>query len=196
LAQWIYTNIHLANTSAPFCATGNSAAGEELGLALAHYGLGSMFAMVELTSGPPFARQDWGCDCQHGGATDVCGTHGNFCVGAAAAENIIDPAYSAPLCSQELLNHTTTSDTIFYHDSVVAPDSVFAYPNTYVKFLYGSLDLASTPNQGHAWASAITSSEAEACVANVGHSIPNYLNGAQQIINDITQYCKLPGGKQ
>jgi len=196
LAQWIYTNIHLANTSAPFCATGNSAAGEELGLALAHYGLGSMFAMVELTSGPPFARQDWGCDCQHGGATDVCGTHGNFCVGAAAAENIIDPAYSAPLCSQELLNHTTTSDTIFYHDSVVAPDSVFAYPNTYVKFLYGSLDLASTPNQGHAWASAITSSEAEACVANVGHSIPNYLNGAQQIIDDITQYCKLPGGKQ
>jgi hypothetical protein len=194
LAQWIYTSIHLANTGAPFCATGTSSGGEAIGLGMAHYGLGSIFAMVEPTSGPPFARQDWACDCRQLPASNPCGVRGTFCVGLGDAQSFIDPAYSTPLCSQEVSNHSTSSDAIFYQDSVVAPDSAFAYPQTFVKFLYGALDLVS-PNQGHTWASAITSSKAESCVADAGHSLPNYLDGAQQIASDILTYCKLPGGQ-
>jgi hypothetical protein len=158
--------------------------------------MGSIFDMVEPTSGPPFARQDWACDCQYTRANNPCGVYGNFCVGPVVAGNFIDPAYPAPLCSQEILNHSNTYDATFYHDSVVAPDSVFAYPHTFVKFLYGSLDSAPPPNQGHTWASAITGSKAESCAPNSGHALPNYLDGAQQIVNDLLQYCKLPGGKQ
>jgi hypothetical protein len=195
LAQWIYTNIHLANTTAPFCATGNSSGAQLIGLALTHYGLGSIFAMVEPTSGPPFARQDWACDCLPAPVINPCGASGNFCIGPSDAQSFVDPAYSAPICSQEASTHSTTNDSIFYHDSVAAPDSVFAYPNTFVKFLYGALDLG-PPNQGHTWASAITSSKAESCVANAGHSLPIYLDGAQQIASDILKYCKLPSGQR
>ena len=194
MAQWIYSNIHLANTAAPFCATGNSSGAQLIGLALTHYGLGSIFAMVEPTSGPPFARQDWACDCLQPHATSPCGASGNFCVGLSNAQSYIDPAYPAPICSQETLNHSTTNDATFYQDSVVAPDSVFAYPNTFVKFLYGSLDLG-PPTQAHTWASAITSAKAESCIADAGHTLPDYLDAAQQIANDILNYCKLPGHK-
>jgi hypothetical protein len=194
LAQWVYTNIHLANTAAPFCATGNSSGAELIGQALTHYGLGSIFAMVEPTSGPPFARQDWACDCLQPAVTNPCGLKQNFCVGLANAQNFIDPAYSAPLCSQEVSNYSTSNDAIFYHDSVVAVDAVLTYPKTFVKFLYGALD-SSPPNQGHLWSSTITSSKTEACIADAAHTIPDYLDGAQQIANDILQYCKLsPGG--
>ena len=195
LAQWIYTSVHLANSAAPFCATGNSSGAQLIGLALTHYGLSSIFAMVEPTSGPPFARQDWACDCTHPPAYNPCGVHASFCVGLANAQNFIDPAYPTPVCSQEVLSHSTTNDSIFYRDSVVAPDSVLAYPNTFVKFLYGTLD-AGAPIQGHTWASAITSSKSESCVADAGHTLPNYLDAAQQIASDILNYCKLPDGQR
>jgi hypothetical protein len=147
--------------------------------------------MIEPTSGPPFARQDWACDCNQSNATNPCGVRASYCVGTTDAQSFIDPEYAAPLCSQEVASHSTTYDATFYQDSVVAPDSVYSYPNTFVKFLYGALD-TSAPNQGHTWESAITGSKAESCVAGVGHSLPSSLAGAQQIAADILTYCKLP----
>ena len=128
-------------------------------------------------------------------AYNPCGVHASFCVGLVNAQSFIDPAYPTPICSQEALSHSTTNDSIFYHDSVVAPDSVPAYPNTFGKFLYGTLD-AGTPIQGHTWASAITSSKSESCLADAGHTLPNYLDASQQIASDILNYCKLPGGQR
>ena len=194
LAEWIYTNIHLANTTAPFCATGNSSGAQLIGLALAHYGMGSLFTMVEPTSGPPFARQDWACDCLQPQIANPCGVPQGFCVGLGNAQKYIDPAYPAPLCSDEVQTRTTTYDSTFLHDSILAPDAVFAYPNTFVNFVYGTQDPSTASNQGHAWASAITSSKAESCIADAQHNIPDVLDGAQQIANDIVTYCKLPSG--
>jgi trimeric autotransporter adhesin len=190
LSQWVYTNI--GSTSTPFCATGNSGGSELIGQSLAHYGQGSIFAMVEATSGPPYARQDWGCDCVQPFTTNPCGVYANYCVGGNA-KNFIDPAYAPPTsCYQEVLNKTTTYDSIFLNDSVMSPDAVIHYPNTYVKFLFGGLD-STAPNQGQLWESAITSSKSEACIADSGHVIPDVLDGAQQIATDILTYCKLPG---
>jgi len=194
LAEWIYTNIHLANTTAPFCATGNSSGAQLIGLALAHYGMGSLFTMVEPTSGPPFARQDWACDCLQPQIANPCGVPQGFCVGLGNAQKYIDPAYPAPLCSDEVQTRTTTYDSTFLHDSILAPDAVFAYPNTFVNLVYGTQDPSTASNQGHAWASAITSSKAESCIADAQHNIPDVLDGAQQIANDIVTYCKLPSG--
>ena len=193
MAHWIYTNIHQANTTAPFCATGNSAGAQEIGLALTHYGLGSIFAMVEPTSGPPFARQDWACDCLQAAPANSCGGGRGYCVGLINAQNFIDPAYSEPLCSEETSTHTTTSDAIFLHDSVMAPDAVLSYPNTFVKFLFGGKDVSGIANEGETWQTAITTSKASACIADAPHPIPDVLDGAQQIANDILTYCKLQG---
>jgi|HubBroStandDraft_5_1064220.scaffolds.fasta_scaffold72560_2 hypothetical protein len=191
LAQWVYTNIHQGNSEAPYCATGNSAGGQQIGLALAHYGLDSIFAMVEPTSGPPFSRQDWACDCSHALAVNPCGVLQGYCVGLPNAEDFIDPAYSAPICSDEVKTHSTTYDSIFLQDSVMAPDARLSYPNTFVKFLFGGLDNSTAANQGHTWESAITSSKAEACVADADHQLPNSLAGADQITSDLLTYCQI-----
>ena len=194
IAQWIYTTIHLANKSAPFCATGNSGGAEVIGLALSHYGLGSIFAMVEPTSGPPFAHQDWACDCLQPPAINPCGISQGYCVGLEDAQNFIDPAYTPPVsCSYEVENLSTIYDKAYFlPDSILSSDAVLNYPNTFVNFLYGTLDTSTAPNQGHLWEEAITSSKAESCVANAPHNMPDSLEGAQQIASDLLQYCKLP----
>jgi hypothetical protein len=196
LAQWIYNNIHLANKGAPFCATGNSGGSAIIGLAMAHYGMGSIFTMVEPTSGPPFSRQDWACDWQHSPQTDPCGNPDRgFGIAEADAVMFIDPAYAPPVsCSYEVEHLSTIYDSTFLPDSVMSPDAVLNYPNTFVKFLYGGMDTSTAPNQGHLWESAITSSKAEACVADAGHSMPDSQDAAQQIASDILTYCKLPAG--
>jgi hypothetical protein len=192
MAQWIYTNIHQGNSEAPYCATGNSAGSQEIGLALTHYGLGSIFAMVEPTSGPPFARQDWACDCAQRKAVNPCGVLQGYCVGLPNAESFIDPAYAAPLCSQEVETHSTIYDAIFLQDSVMAPDAELSYPHTFVKFLFGGRDTSTAPNQGETWDAAITSSKANSCVADADHEIPNSLDGAEEIASDLLTFCKLP----
>jgi hypothetical protein len=60
--NWVYHNLR-SGLSAPLCASGNSAGAEQIGLGLAHYGLGSILSMAELTVGPPFAREDYSCEC-------------------------------------------------------------------------------------------------------------------------------------
>jgi hypothetical protein len=189
MAQWIYTNIHLANAASPFCATGNSAGSAQIALAMTHYGLGSIFAMVEPTAGPPFARQDWGCDCLQAPATNPCGRTNTFCLGGNS--QFIDAAYPAPYCSQEVATHNTDYDAIFLHDSALAPDAVLSYPHTFVKFLYGGQDGTTASNQGFSWQKAITTSTAGECVADAPHSMANVLDAAQKIASDLLTYCKI-----
>jgi hypothetical protein len=201
LAQWIYNNIHLANKSAPFCATGNSGGAQLIGLAMARYGMGSIFAMVEPTSGPPFARQDWACDWQEPPTTGPCGNPDlGFGLPQSDAANFVDPAYAKPVsCLFEVDNQknkaeATLYDPIFLNDSVASPDAELNYPNTFVNFLYGGTDTSTAPNQGHLWEAAITSSKAESCVADAGHSMPDSEDAAQQIASDLLKYCILPAG--
>lgn len=192
VADWVYTNVHQDLDQAPMCATGNSDGGEVIGQALAHYGLASIFAMVEPTSGPPFSRQDWACDCLHPSAVDSCGNFLSYCVGVDAAENFIDPAYPGPYCSEEMENHSTIFDSIFLQDSILAPDGVLSYPKTNVRFLYGGLDISAAPVQGRLWEDAITSSTSSQCLPDAPHEIPDVLDGAEQIATDILNGCKLP----
>jgi hypothetical protein len=192
IALWIYDNVHQKGTDLPFCATGNSGGGEQIGEALAHYGLAPIFAMVEPTSGPPFARQDWACDCLQPEITNVCGNVQGYCVGLSNAKRFVDPAYSAPLCSEEVTTHDTTYDAIFLQDSIMAPDAELSYPHTFVKFIYGGQDTGAAANQGQLWEDAITTLKDEACVEDAPHNIADVLDGAEQIAHDILTYCQLP----
>ena len=194
LSQWIYNNIHQGSTSAPLCATGNSGGAQAIGESMAHYNGGSLFAMVEPSSGPSFSNMVDACQCSAPNVPLVCNSAHKVtqCVGYTPAKNYVDPAYPGPWCSTAVNDHDTLHQAEFLSDSVQSPDATLAYPNTNVRFLYGTDDLSSAPALGDDWRTVITTPSSYSCVAGTQHGIADTLAGAQQLASDMIQYCKLP----
>ncbi|HTS36613.1 MAG TPA: hypothetical protein VMH04_13140 [Candidatus Solibacter sp.] len=189
LAQWVYTNIHQSNTSAPFCATGESGGAAAISFSLSHYALGSIFNMVELDSGPPFGRVDYGCTCTGQSPVSPCGTRNHSCFGTGStAERLIDSAYGNTDCD----THTTNDATLWDHDSISSPDANFSFPHTDVHFVFGGKDVSSAVPQGLLFANRIKSQKEIECVADAQHDITEVQDGANLIISDLTTYCKIP----
>jgi hypothetical protein len=188
-AKWIYENVHVGGSANPFCATGNSGGSGAIAYALAHYGLGALFDMVEPTSGPPFGRIDHGCICDQPPVPTACGTMMPECYGGAAA-SILDPAYGSAICSSAGQTHDMTNAALFLMDSVVSPDATLSYPCTDVHNLYGGMDGTSAVPLGYDWISKVTSKKTVACLANDMHPIPSAMDGAQMIANDLIMFCK------
>src|SRR4029077_2777946 len=72
MVQWAHDTIRTANT--PFCATGDSAGVAALGYVTADYGMAPEINMLEMASGPPFARIDQGCLCNGVSVQNPCAT--------------------------------------------------------------------------------------------------------------------------
>jgi hypothetical protein len=192
LARWVYDNINLGGASEPLCATGESAGGQQIGESLAHYGLDSILAMVEPTSGPPFSRLDYACICDAGQKSTPCGEGvQSQCLSLSNAKKFVDTAYSSPICSNALTTRSTANQAQFLSDSVQSPDATLTYPHTYVNFIYGGRDDSSAVTLGQDWQSVIRTKSAFACVANAPHDIADVLDGAQQIARDIVANCHL-----
>ncbi len=188
VSQWVHDNLATAGT--PYCATGNSAGGEAIGMALAHYGQNGLWNFVEPTSGPPFARQDYACVCTQAGLNASChGGLANLCVGTATAKSVLDPTYSNTNCSDAVSSHSTAHQAQFLSDSVVTPEAAVSYPNTVVRFVYGGQDNGSAEIQGAEWGNSITTPTSSVCVPTAPHSLPNDLAGAQQVGNDLVAFC-------
>jgi len=197
LVKWVQENI--APSTVPLCATGTSAGAGLIGYAMAHYGGTSLFKMVEPTSGPPFSRLDYSCECNQPDLPDPCvaGQLLTQCVGPKNAQDYIDPAYSTPtttstICSGDETSHSTANAAQFLSDSILSPEATLTYPGTYVHFAWGGQDTSSAPVMGQLWEEVITpaSGTAFACVADAPHDMADVLDGAQQILNDLTNYCK------
>jgi hypothetical protein len=189
-AEWIYTNIHQGGTAAPLCATGNSGGSGLIAYALAHYGMGSILAMVEPTSGPPFGRIDWGCLGTSPAITmgaDACGQTLSPTYPSEIASSLLDTAYGNNTCSTQQSSAAGT----FLNDSIMSPQTALSYPATDVHVLYGSLDTSSAVPQGWEWSSAIQSKHTISCVAGAPHGIPDTTQGATQISNDLINFCHL-----
>lgn len=188
ISQWVKNNLVAAGS--PYCATGNSAGGEAIGSALTHYGLNGLWDFVEVTSGPPFARQDLACICTAAGVNASChGGLANLCIGTTTAKQVIDPTYNNTNCSSATTSHSKTHSAQFVSDSVVSPEATVGYPNTVVRFLFGGLDNGSAEIQAGEWQSEITTPVTSLCVPTAPHAMPNDLAGAQQIGNDLVTYC-------
>jgi hypothetical protein len=191
-----YVHDNLLNASTPLCASGNSAGGQLIGESMAHYGSADMLAFAELSSGPPFGRVDYACENTQPAATSPCsGANDRLAVQPATSMKFIDPAYPGAWCSSAYATHSTVHQAQFVKDSIVLRDSVLNYPSTFVNFLFGQDDTTSAIRQGLLYQGAIASPTATECAAGVGHTVEDYLPGAQQVAADIIRYCKLPPKK-
>ena len=188
--QWVYSNIHQSDSTRPMCATGNSGGAGAIGYALAHYGLDPILAMVAPTSGPVMGRVDYGCICNQPAKPTPCGGPAGECYGRDAVK-FIDPAYGSNICSSAELTHDTTNQALFYSDSVASADALFAYPKTDVHLLFGGLDDSAAVPLGMEWGVLITTKNTVECVADAPHPIPDVLDGATTIANDLINYCRL-----
>jgi hypothetical protein len=196
VTQWIYDNIQ-ANTSIPYCATGNSGGAGVLAYALSQYNSSNILSMAEVTSGPPTGRLDWGCGCVEGKLAVQCGSATTLgtCFGNADAP-VWDPAYN-PTATPGVCTNAVNGIlppgglNFFLNDSAEAPGGNFNYPHTFVNVVFGGSDNSSAIPIGQDWLNNITSSKAQACVPGGVHSLANTLAGAQQIANDLINFCKL-----
>jgi hypothetical protein len=190
-AQWIYDNIHKGANTAPMCATGNSAGSGLIAYSLAHYGMGSVFSMVEPTSGPPFSRIDQGCLCTAQPltvGTGACGPRSiTLCYPNGDATTFFDPAYGNNACSTQDASYADT----FLNDSITSPDATLSYPKTDVHVLYGGQDGTVAVSQGWEWSSAIQSNHAISCIQDASHELPDAADAATQITNDLTTFCRI-----
>ena len=189
LVEWIYTNIHQSSTTAPYCATGESGGAAAISYSLSHYGLGAIFNMVELDSGPPFGRLDYGCLCNGQSPVSPCGTRNRSCFGAGStAQRLAITAYGNNDCATE----NASDATLWDHDSISSPDANYSYPHTDVHFLFGGKDVSSAVPQGLLFANRIKTQKEIACVPDAEHDITEVLDGANQIVSDLSTYCKVP----
>jgi hypothetical protein len=221
VANWVYQNIHNANPGAPFCATGNSGGAGAIGYAVFNYGLDTIFAMIETTSGPPMTRIDLGCSApgsnSYGGKTACTSPPPSnldmsYSVGSQSGDGtagIIDTAYqsvgatSPTPCSDGVNGISTTNGLRFQSDSIdYAPSKSPAIPIpdslTTVNVVFGGDDGSNAVPQGETWWASIGAIPAQpkpnqACVQDAPHAIPAAPSGdgVTQIVNDITSLCKV-----
>lgn len=190
-AQWVHDNIRAGNTA--FCATGNSAGSAAAAYALAHYGMGSVFNMLEETSGPPFTRLDHGCICDQPPVQTVCGQGALSECYHSDGNAYVDPAYNplGHICSSAEDSHDTTNKQKFINDSIMAPDATTSFPNTDIHFVFGGLDDGAAEPQAMIWIPTITakSSIPVDCVADAPHMIADVQDGAEKIAHDLITSC-------
>jgi hypothetical protein len=192
VTQWVYENIHQVGASAPLCATGVSGGSSAIAYMLSHYGFGTsaspvFYSMVEMTSGPPFGRIDVGCKGSSPSAfTSACQLTANPNYDASA-QGLLDSAFANTDCSQ----HNLSEQQAWLNGSNAAPDAIYDFPSTDVHLLFGGKDRFVAPVLGQYWFSQVTTKCSVGCVKDADHLMPNTLDAAQQILGDLTTYCKL-----
>lgn len=213
VSKWIYDNIRQPGT--PFCHTGNSGGAAAPAYALAYHGFDAYYKFVELTSGPAFTRIDKGCICDPLNSHDVtCGPDGPEpptpqaeCY-LADGTAFVDPSYNPTTheCTDSMSGDLTFQQK-FYEDSIATPDAVYSFPHVKMNFVFGGQDTGSAKPQGYEWIDGGSTSPdglftsppvtglngaapTRACVADAPHPIPDVLDGAQQVANDLIANCQ------
>lgn len=189
LAQWAHDNVRQTNT--PFCATGNSGGSAAAGYALAFYGQGPIFDMLEQTSGPAFTNVDGGCECNAAPVQTPCGQGVKSICYLSDANKFLDPAYQNTACSSAEQLHRSPFQAQFIHDSLDAPDAGLRFPTTQIHIVLGGLDGGSAPPQAMLWRSLVTGSSKPTvdCVADAPHDLPSTADGAKKIADDLIASC-------
>jgi hypothetical protein len=212
VAQWVYQNIHNSSTTEPFCATGNSGGSAAIGYALSEYGLGTIFNMVEPTSGPVMTRLDAGCSAPGNvnyNGTTACTTaltNMSYSLGANGTAAIVDAAYQSigattpTFCTDGITGTNGGNFLRFQSDSIdfspsKSPALPIPDPPTTVNVVFGGADTSNSGAvpQGEWWWSSVAPKPTQACVQDAPHAIPASPSGkgVTQIVTDIQTLCKV-----
>ncbi len=199
VVQWVSQNIN-ASANLPLCATGNSGGAGAIGYAVTDYGMDSVLAMVETTSGPPMTRLDEACVPPAQGITQnfTCNP-GDTPVPlplyySISEAQIIDPAYPDTYCQNAINGSGPQAPSgLFISDSVLGGPQPPTVTPTYVNILLGGQDNSSAVMQASTWGQALGLTLANRpCVEDAPHAIPAAPSGVARIISDIQMLCKLP----
>jgi hypothetical protein len=194
----LWVRDHLRQPNAPFCHTGNSGGAGGAAYLLAHYGFDSYYTFVEMTSGPPFVRIDHGCVCSlNTSYNTVCGQGSLSECYQSDGQAFIDPAYDpfGTACSTDINTGSNANEQMFIDDSIATTNAQYDFPSVKMHFLFGGQDTGSAEPQAMRWHDQISSKNASTgqipidCVADAPHPIPDVLDGAQTIANDIIANC-------
>jgi hypothetical protein len=66
-----------------------------------------------------------------------------------------------------------------------------AFSNTDVQQLFGHEDMTAAVREAYKWLQLVATKKITECVANSGHSMPNFQDAATNIAADLTTFCKL-----
>jgi hypothetical protein len=199
VTQWVYANVQSSNASLPMCATGNSGGAGAIAYALTDYGENNILSMVETTSGPPMTRLDLACVPSSQGTTMpfVCNPGDpsqNLPLNYSPSEaEIIDPAYPAQesFCSNTINQSGTQAPAgLFLSDMILGGPQPPNVGPTYINIVLGGLDTTAAVQQAQKWGQALNLNR-RVCVEDAPHALPSVADGAQQIVTDIQNLCKL-----
>jgi hypothetical protein len=195
----VWSNLLNQGKKHAVCATGNSGGGALVAYAITQYGMGNAsgpgpeFRMVEITSGPPYARIDQGCAgavAPISAVTCPGGAQISEDYGLTIAADFVDPAYPSPVCSTDINSNGADPYSGFRHDSVLSDDFPSPSYQTSVRSLFGSADMTSAVPLGLEWYNAIKSKKSGTCVNGAPHELPEDFDAANTIVNDVGTLCK------
>jgi Bacterial Ig-like domain (group 2) len=190
--RWVYDQVHQGGATAPLCAHGESGGASAIAYSLSHYGMASFLSMVEPAGGPPFGRIDNGCLCNQPSVAGPCGSTLIPQCYEPEVQGFVDTTYAAPLCSSAAATGDTSNAALFLHESILSgADALLSFPNTDVHQLFGDLDLTAAVPEAYHWSQGITTKKVTECVADAGHSLPNFPNAAAKISSDLIAGCHL-----
>jgi hypothetical protein len=217
VADWVYRNIHNSNTNLPYCATGNGSGAAAIGYAATVYPQVAEFSLIEVTGGPLMTRLHWGCN-QCGGSfvgSNPCTQESgvNMCYSTSGSgdgtSGMIDAAYQAvgqntpQLCTNAVNGvevggvldpnfNRFQSDSIEWESGGDSEPLPIPDPPTDIGLVFGTMDTTNAVPQGYAWWQGVSPQPPKAvCKADASIDVPLVLDGANQIIQDIQNNCKL-----
>jgi hypothetical protein len=197
IANWAATSTAplMHQTGSAMCAAGVSAGASAVVYGLAHFGMGTgatrIFDMVEVTSGPTFARLDHGCICDQAPMQTSTG-QGPLSDCYLTIGTLVDDTYSTASCSSAKKNHSTIEEALLYHDSIMSDDPPFLDYTTVVRVVYGGQnDEGAAIPQGLEWLNSVTSPVTVNVIGDAAHLVPDSFDGALQVANDLNSACVL-----
>jgi hypothetical protein len=126
---WVFNGAHKGSRTAGFCAQGNSGGGIEVAYSLAEYGLADYFDYLVLSSGPGFARIDYGCDppLYTGGPLNLCPLLQNAPYAFTKGMQV-DKYEGTNSCATS--NPPQSDINKWAADSIISDGATYSYPKT------------------------------------------------------------------
>ncbi len=186
--QWVYDNLH-TDKSLPYCASGHSNGGSQLGLTLVYYGMGEILDAAVFESGPNYTRIDKSCLCDDPAFINICWK-------GATDPGIIDGSYGERSGLQPCSKKDVSFRSAFIFDSIINDFWRYRYLTTTVSFVFGGADTSQTALQARLYAQRLISLSPTNVFSTTVPGGDHYVTwtepGAQVMEDTLKNTCTMP----